>query len=267
MIVMVWREIKGFVIAGMLVPVVAYASGSTHATLGWLLAMFSITGAVLLVKAVRCNHAGQKPQASEQTAEDMASEMNSLVQQIAQSATDTTGQVRAELAQVKSLLSDAIVILLDSFSGLNRESREQNTMIHGVLNNLSSTLESRSQADDVLQEVVEISDVIAGQLKQVSEVTGRTDALAANAVRSLQFEDIVRQLAESSEGHLDCLERMLAVVVTGVQELHAAKLDSAGYLHGLHELRLQLKQLQADSDRAGKVVAQSSMETGDVDLL
>ncbi len=267
MIGMVWREIRGFIIAGILVTVVAYVSGATHATLGWLLLMLAITGTVLLVKAIRSNHAGQKPQASDQTKEEMASEMNSLVQQIAQSATDTTGQVRAELAQVKSLLSDAIVTLLDSFSGLNRESREQNTVIHGVLNDLSSDLESRSQADAVLQEVVEISDVIAGQLKEVSEVTGRIDTLAANAVRSLQFEDIVRQLAESSEGHLDCLERMLALVVTGVQELHAAKLDSAGYLHGLHELRLQLKQLQADRDRMGKVVAQRSIETGDVDLL
>jgi len=52
-----------------------------------------------------------------------------------------------------------------------------------------------------------------------------------------------------------------------IAKTHVFELDSTGYLHGLHELRLQLKQLQTDSDRSGKVVAQSTMETGDVELL
>ncbi len=399
MIGKVWREFRLFLIAGILLPVVAYISGASDATLGWLSAMFLLMTWLLLFKFARINRAGTEPQATNLTVE-----MNSLVQQMVQSATDTTGQVRAELAQVKSLLSDAVVTLLDSFSGLNRESRGQNTMILSVLEDLhrdrsqhgsdvafhdfvsemdqalhlfvehiqeiseqstamveqidqivkhldkasdllvdvkgaadqtkmltlsaanevaqadgagrrfavvadevtvlsqrsnqfnqeigavlkdtrenihkvrqsasrfsakdlSFALDSRVQVDAMLQELGDINDVIGSRLKEASDVTRRIDNMASDAVRSLQFEDIVRQLTESSERHLGRLEQMLTTVAAGMQELKAIEPVVPGSVVVLHKLTLQINQIQSGAGGEEKTVQQSSMGGGGVDLL
>ncbi len=136
MIGQVWCEYRVVVIAGILLLVVAYGSGTSHATLGWLLVMFLLLVGLLLFKALRANQIGRELQPTECASEELAAEMNSLVRQIEGGAIDITDHIHAELAQVTSLLSDAIVTLLDSFNGLNQESRGQNRVILGVLDEL-----------------------------------------------------------------------------------------------------------------------------------
>ncbi|MCP4127812.1 MAG: hypothetical protein GY753_12205, partial [Gammaproteobacteria bacterium] len=131
-----WCEYRVVVFAGILLLVVAYGSGASHATLGWLLVMFLLLVGLLLFKTLRANQIGREPQVTNCASEELAAEMNSLVRQIEESATDITDHIHAELAQVKSLLSDAAVTLLDIFGSLNHESRGQNRVILGVLGEL-----------------------------------------------------------------------------------------------------------------------------------
>jgi methyl-accepting chemotaxis protein len=56
----------------------------------------------------------------------------------------------------------------------------------------------------------DINDVVGGNLKDDSNSKQRINHMVTDAVRSLQFEDIVRQLTESSKRHLDYLEEVLS---------------------------------------------------------
>ncbi|MCP4126263.1 MAG: hypothetical protein GY753_04275, partial [Gammaproteobacteria bacterium] len=348
---------------------------------GWLLVMFLLLVGLPLFKTLRANQIGREPQVINCASEELAAEMNSLVRQIEESATDITDHIHAELAQVKSLLSDAAVTLLDIFGSLNHESRGQNRVILGVLDelhcgsgqdgsgttfhdviseiedalhlsvehireigrrsevmveqidqvvkhmdgarglvadakggevgcvvadetgvlsqrsdrfnqeiadllnasrerinmvrhsaaslvtkDLSLVPESRTRVDAALQELGNIDDVLGGRLKDVSDATQRIDRMTSDAVRSLQFEDIARQLAESSEGRLRRLEELLAAVVNGVQELKATEPSVPEYVAGLHALTLRVKQIQSGSAGLEKTVLQSSMDKGEADL-
>lgn len=255
---MVWRELRGFFVAGALVPVIAYVNGASLETIGWLLALFLVTVGFVVFKTLNDNKTGIAQETPDPASEELGQEMNLLVRQVEDSAKVMLGQVRNELGQVRSLVSDAIVILQDSFTGLNQESKAQNKMVLDLLENLHQ---------DAMHEKVGINDVIGGTLKDVSNTTQRIDHMVADAVRSLQFEDIVRQLTESSERHLDYLEGVLGAVDSGMQDLNRRQLTVAEYIAGLHELKLQIDQLEARCrGEAEKSVSQVSMSDGEVVL-
>ncbi|MCP3671406.1 MAG: hypothetical protein GY814_13430 [Gammaproteobacteria bacterium] len=378
MIGQIWYEYRVIVIAGILLLVVAYGSGTSYVTLGWLLLMFLLLFGLLLFKALRSSLVGTEPQSTDFAPRELAAEMDSLVRQIEEGTTDITDHIHVELVQVRSLLSDAIITLLDSFNGLNHESRVQNRVILGVLDelycdrgqddsgiafhdviskiedalhlsvehireisehsaamveqidqmvrhmdgakdlvvdarggavvaddvrvlsqrserfnqevanilnssrehidmvqrsaagfvrkDLSLVLESRARVDAALQELGNMDEVLGDQLKDVSGATHRIDRIASDAVRSLQFEDIARQLTESSERHLRRLERLLATVASGVEELKATEPSVPEYVAGLHALTLRIKKMQPEPGEVEKTVVQSSMGKGEADL-
>jgi methyl-accepting chemotaxis protein len=93
------------------------------------------------------------------------------------------------------------------------------------------------------------------------------DKSITDAVRSLQFEDIVRQLTVSSEKHLDYLERVLGTVDEGIRSLNSQHINVPEYIVGLHELKSQIDQLEAECKaEADRSVSQKTMQEGDIEL-
>ncbi len=258
MIGMVWRKLRGFIIAGVLVLAIAYANGSSFETLGWLSVLFLIAVGFLVFNAVQEKGPKVEETISDSVSEDLVRELNLLVQQIEDGANVMLGQVRKELWQIRSLVSDAIITLQDVFNNLNQASKTQNKMVLDVLDGLQR---------DITQKTGSTSEMIGKSLKDVSNITERIDHMVAGAVRSLQFEDIVRQLAESSEKHLDYLEGILGVVDVGMNNLNSRQLSVPEYIDGLSKLKLQIDQVESKcKSEAEKSVSQISLDDGEIVL-
>ncbi|MEJ2529690.1 MAG: hypothetical protein P8Z39_06340, partial [Gammaproteobacteria bacterium] len=183
-------------------------------------------------------------------AEDLRHEMKLLVQQVEGSAKNMLGHVHDELGQMRSLVSDAINTLQESFNGLNQESQAQGAMVLEVLEGLDG-----------------IHEVIGGTMQNVFATTQRINHMTADAVRSLQFEDIVKQLTESSERHLDYLESVLSAVDVGMHDLNSRELTVPEYIAGLHRLQVQIDGIERERMKnAEKSVSQDSMCDGEIAL-
>ena len=107
------------------------------------------------------------------------------------------------------------------------------------------------------------------QVKRISEVSGRIDQHVADAVRALQFEDIVAQLVESSRGGVDGLDNYLEGLRNVLQAIAEEDVHGSQYAQRLREAREHLAQQRAqrETERASqRKVEQQSMGEGDVEL-
>ena len=133
---------------------------------------------------------------------------------------------------------------------------------------MSFAIESKAQVDVMMGQVAEVNETIEEKLQEVSVITGDIDQMVGNAVRSLQFEDIVRQLAGYSQKHLDKAERMVDELRQGLISLRSAEKDGLPhYLSELAVLRDHIAQLNDHEDvQNNRPVDQRSMDEGEVEL-
>lgn len=133
---------------------------------------------------------------------------------------------------------------------------------------MSFAIESKAQVDVMMGQVAEVNETIEEKLQEVSVITGDIDQMVGNAVRSLQFEDIVRQLAGYSQKHLDKAERMVDELHQGLTSLRSAEKDGLPhYLSELSVLRDHIAQLNDHEDvQNNRPVDQHSMNEGEVEL-
>jgi methyl-accepting chemotaxis protein len=252
-----WKEIGVMMVAGAVMSLIAYLSGADAEVLLWILAMLFVTVAIRVICALTTNKPNGSAINSLSVSEDLGYEIDLLVQQIENSAKDMLGHVHKELSQMRSLVSDAIEVLQNSFNDLNKESKQQNRMVQEVLEKLQAAQSSKSRIDELLD----------GRVSELSESNKRMDKSITDAVRSLQFEDIVRQLTVSSEKHLNYLERVLGTVDEGIRSLNSQHINVPEYIVGLHELKSQIDQLEAECKaEADRSVSQKTMQKGEIEL-
>jgi methyl-accepting chemotaxis protein len=257
MIERICKDTGVIVVAGAAMLIVAYLSGAGSDVLAWMLAMFLVVMAFLILKVLKADGPYDDALNQESVSEELSYEMDLLVEQIENSAKDMLGHVHKELSQIRSLVSDAIEVLQKSFNDLNLETKEQNRMVQEVMEKLKAAQASRGNVNDLLD----------GRLSQFSESTQRIDKSITDAVRSLQFEDIVRQLTVSSEKHLSYLERVLGTVDEGIRGLNSQHINVPEYIVGLHELKAQIDKLEEERKaEAQRSVSQKTMQQGEVEL-
>ena len=132
---------------------------------------------------------------------------------------------------------------------------------------MSFAIQSKQRVQDMLRLNDEMNREIESVMAELERIGGEIEHLVGEAVRSLQFEDIVRQLAEHSCGNLAHMRAAVEELRRGVADLQAGDADPetiAARLEALGEA------VQAKSeDRAEKArgpVLQESMAAGDVEL-
>jgi uncharacterized membrane protein YgaE (UPF0421/DUF939 family) len=256
-------------VAGAAMLVIAYLSGVGFEVLLWMLAMLFVVLLSLLVSVQREDKPNRNGAAlnSISVSEDLGHEMDLLVQQIENSAKDMLERVHEELSQMRSLISDAIEVLQNSFNDLNHESKQQNRVVQEVLEKLRAAQASKQHIENMLEEDEELAVLLDSQLSKLSESSKRIDKGINDAVRSLQFEDIARQLTVSSDRHLGYLEAVLGTVETGIRELNSQHITVPEYIVGLHELKAQVDQLEAECmAEAQRSVSQQSVQKGEIEL-
>lgn len=160
--------------------------------------------------------------------------------------------------------------IADEVSGINElvdvTRREVGEMASTDMN---VTLSTKEQISSMMDTLKNLDKEVEEQVTKISGVSRDIDSHVADAVRALQFEDIVTQLVESSRTGVNGLN----VYLEGVREvLHAIAEDDvhgSEYASRLREARemLAARRRSREEERSSqRKVEQSSMDHGDVEL-
>ena len=133
---------------------------------------------------------------------------------------------------------------------------------------MNFAIQSKARVDDMLMQVSALNEMVGERLQDVSVISSNIDQMVGNAVRSLQFEDIVRQLTEYTQLHLQKAASLVNELHAGLQSLRAAEKDGLRiYMQELANLKLHIDGLANDrSHLKSKPVEQASMDEGEIEL-
>lgn len=199
-----------------------------------------------------------------------------------------------DLAQVQSLLSDAIEKLLASFSGMHQlieAQRELSTRsehfssliranivdVHTAIAEAEKFIsematmdaqfvqQSKARLDATLTQIQQSNRRLSGVLVKQDEVSAQVDQVVSAAVTSLQFQDMVGQLLEHSRLRLDTMQ----TAWQHIDEL--AKREQSGVVLSRVEIERASQEISAVFARAEQVsartpVRQNKMDIGDIEL-
>ena len=121
---------------------------------------------------------------------------------------------------------------------------------------MSMLLTHKSSIDGMMKHLSSLESSLNGLIGETSGLTAQIAERSSNAVRALQFEDIVRQVAEHGEKELGRLE---ALVETGV-----ARWSNHALEESVEQLRLAAAALREMQPR--KPAHQATMTEGDIEL-
>ena len=173
-------------------------------------------------------------------------------------------EVRA-LSQRSDRFNDQIRELINGTRGNIDEARE--TVSRLASKDMSFAIHSKSRVDEMMEQIGTMNQKAEQRLGQVSGIVQHINNGVGDAVRSLQFEDIVTQLASYTERHLDHLQGIFATLEQGLGQLRQQPGDPQTCRAGVVGLRASLVRLELEQqEQDHKPVSQHSMSEGDVEL-
>jgi methyl-accepting chemotaxis protein len=133
---------------------------------------------------------------------------------------------------------------------------------------MSFAIQAKVRVNDMLEKLTRMNQSVEVAIDTMSGISGEVDGLVAEAVRSLQFEDIVTQLAMYSERHLVRMERIVASVHDGITDLRVAESrQPRDFLDIVNRLQRDIDSYVAtETGHDRKPVGQVSMHQGDIEL-
>jgi hypothetical protein len=155
---------------------------------------------------------------------------------------------KQEIQQIKSLINDGVRTLSNSFYGINSSVKEQ----HEIINDITATLPDHKAA------------------QFASKLAMKTDIIQeniANAVRSLQFEDIAVQVADNSIQYLLNIENLLQYFhahLDHVFDCNSQHSKAQDALQTFERSMNELRQHQLSPDR--KAAKQQDLSAGEIEL-
>jgi methyl-accepting chemotaxis protein len=143
-------------------------------------------------------------------------------------------------------------------------------LAHDMIEKMASkdmnvAITSKANIDTMMADITIMNDAIATKIAEVSGLTDQIEASVGDAVRGLQFEDMARQMVEYMDSNILHFQAMsdevrigLGVFKTGNGTAWVSELEQG--VSRLNEMKQQW------SVQEKKVVTQSSMEEGDIEL-
>ena len=176
--------------------------------------------------------------------------------------------VVADEVRALSLRSNEFSSQIRNEYARTRESMEQASVIVARMaaRDMEMTLSSKDRVTELMQEVTDINAGMADRLGEISHISEDIGQNVAVAVRSLQFEDMTRQLVEHMRKRLQAFHEFLATV----EELRSDLLSEDG--EAVEQQLLQrLAQLRVDFDEStqrleGSPIHQRNMDESEVEL-
>lgn len=128
---------------------------------------------------------------------------------------------------------------------------------------MNVALESKSRVTRMIEEAQSLNEFLHSNLGEVSNISSGINNSVSVAIRSLQFEDMVRQLAEHSDRTLSTMNNFIDEATA---ELILINEDVDGE-NTYETCSSRIKQLRSKHfTTLNKAVSQASMEEGDIDL-
>ena len=128
--------------------------------------------------------------------------------------------------------------------------------------------DSKVRADRMMDALNSMNTSITERLGDVSGIISDIETNVSNAIRSMQFEDITRQLVDQVQNHLDNLNSMASTTNLATIEMMETPVSSShDYAERMEELRRKIhaERDRIESTRMARVKA-ASMDAGDVDF-
>lgn len=130
---------------------------------------------------------------------------------------------------------------------------------------MSVAIQSKAHIDEMMVDLGDINVQMGDNLQTVSALTSQIESNVGNAVRSLQFEDMSRQLIEFSQRRTSHFHDLAGALKTAKGKI--ASSDGTDLGEQLQEDRNQLQRMRNDWSLApAAAVAQESMDEGDIEL-
>jgi len=139
----------------------------------------------------------------------------------------------------------------------------KNTVAQLASKDMNFAMNSKVQIDSIVNDLTDLNQHVRSKLSVVSDITAKMDVRVGDAVRSLQFEDIVTQLAEHSKGHLDRMQLMTTAFVSEAGTMSEYDTTLA-YLSGVVS---KIKNMQSLTPVVeSSPVDQNNLDEGEVEL-
>ncbi|MFC1602041.1 methyl-accepting chemotaxis protein [Pseudomonadota bacterium] len=133
---------------------------------------------------------------------------------------------------------------------------------------MNFALKSKTRVDEMMAHITTLNQQTESHISEISTITGTINGHVGDAVRSLQFEDIVGQLTEYTSGHLSRVENMIQSIDEGIKDLRLNSDDGIDqYIKGLEEICERVALLdEATQTELHNPVSQENMSEGEVEL-
>ena len=154
-----------------------------------------------------------------------------------------SSQIRAEYAKTRDSMDQASVIVARMAS-----------------RDMEMTLNSKDRVAELMQEVTNINAGMADQLREVSSMSEEIGQNVAIAVRSLQFEDMTRQLVDHMRKRLQAFHEFLGTVDglrSGLLSDEGAEIE--------RQLQERIAQLHVNFDESAEILEKSPIHQHNMD--
>jgi len=170
------------------------------------------------------------------------------------------------LSQHSNKFSDEIKAVVDKASeniGLAQE-----TMQKIASKDMSMAMQSKEDVRSMIEKIGNQNDMVTGHLGKVGSATDQINESVGRAIRSLQFEDMLRQIVEHTGKHVGKIGMVLNDINVMFENVNGAvELEGDELFNKFHSIRDDMHSFVENDDyKPNRAVDQSSMSEGDVDL-
>lgn len=144
--------------------------------------------------------------------------------------------------------------------------RQAQAMIEEMASkDMNITISSKAKIDKMMSDIAVINNKVSHSIDQVSNLNNKIERSVNDAVRGLQFEDMSRQLIEYLQTNVQNFQAVVDEISIGMGVFKTT--DTASWEKQLNEGAERLREMKQQwRARANKVVSQSSVDEGDVEL-
>jgi len=128
---------------------------------------------------------------------------------------------------------------------------------------MQDAVTSKGRIDGILGNLDRINSNISSCLGDITSVIERVDKQVSSAIRSMQFEDIVRQQSEQAFANLESLKEF---VDAPAQQLRFVTGSTDEVVSQLNAIRDGLSEQKQEMSTKHKKVSTRSMDDGEIEL-
>jgi len=149
-------------------------------------------------------------------------------------------------------------------------SKKNISLAHSMIEKMASkdmniAITSKDNIETMMQDIGKMNDAMAIKIVDVSNMTDQIESSVGDAVRGLQFEDMVRQMLDFLEASTHNFHVMSDEIKSGLDCFKIG--DSTLQIGELEQSITRLNELKTQWHvKEKKAVSQSSMDEGDIEL-